>query len=64
MAYAAVRSKGSGFVVVDMLLSVAPIVVFCVCSMFCCALHYVLFVIILMGKKSWLLYFIFLLGVL
>ena len=52
VAYAAVRSKGGGFVVIDMLLSVAPIVVFCVCSIFCCSLHCVLSAIILIGKKE------------
>ena len=35
-----------------MLLSVAPIVVFCVCSMVCCAFHCVLSAIILIGKRA------------
>ena len=44
-----------------LLLIIAPIVGFCVCSMFCCTLLCVLssFEIILMGKRereSWLLY--------
>ena len=41
-------------VVVDLLLIVTPIVGFCNCSMFCCALLYVhsSFAIILMGKRE------------
>ena len=40
--------------VVDLLLIVTPIVGFCTCSMFCCALFYAhsSFAIILMGKKE------------
>ena len=43
-----------GSVVVDSLLIVTPIVRFCNCSMFCCALLYVhsSFAIILMGKRE------------
>ena len=43
---------GGGSVVFDSLLIVASIVLFCVCSMFCCILLCVLssFAIILMGK--------------
>ena len=43
-----------GSVVVDSLLIVTPIVGFCNCSMFCCALLYVhsSFAIILMGKRE------------
>ena len=45
---------GGGYVVVDSLLIVAPIVGFCDCSMFCCALLCVhsSFAIILMGKRE------------
>ena len=52
MSLAAVRSYGS--VVVDSLLIVTPIVEFCNCSMFCCALLCVhsSFAIILMGKRE------------
>ena len=44
----------NGFVVVDLLLIVTPIVGFCNCSMFCCRLLYVhsSFAIILMGKRE------------
>ena len=43
-----------GSVVVDSLLIITPIVGFCNCSMFCCALLYVhsSFAIILMGKRD------------
>ena len=43
-----------GFVVVDFLFSVTPIVGICNCSMFCCALLYVhsSMAIILMGKRE------------
>ena len=46
--------KGGGSVVVDSLLIAAPIVGFCVCSIFCCSLLCVLssFAIILMGKRE------------
>ena len=45
---------GCGSVVVDSLLIVTPIVGFCNCSMFCCALVYVhsSFAIILMWKRE------------
>ena len=45
---------GGGPVAVDSLLIVAPIVGFCVCSMFCCTLLCVIssFTIILMGKRE------------
>ena len=47
-------SSLSGSIVVDSLLIVAPIVGFCVCSVFCCTLLCVLssFAIILMGKRE------------
>ena len=53
---------GGGSVVVDSLLIVTPIVRFCNCSMFCCALLCVhsSFAIIMMG---WLLYFVCIPGV-
>ena len=49
----------------DFLLIVTPIVGFCNCSMFCCALLYFpsSFAIILMGRKSWLLCLVCLPGV-
>ena len=45
------------------MLIVTPIVGFCQCSMFCCALLYVhsSFAIILMGKRELVLYFVCLL---
>ena len=45
---------GGGYVVVDSMLIVTPIVGFCNCSMFCCALLHVhsTFTIILMGKRE------------
>ena len=45
---------GGGFVIVDSLLIVTPIVGFCNCSMFCCALLCVhsSFAIISMGKRE------------
>ena len=45
---------GGGSIIVDSLLIDAPIVEFCVCSMFCCALLCGLssFAIILMGKRA------------
>ena len=45
---------GGGSVVVDSFLIVTPIVGFCNCSMFCCALLYVhsSFAIILVGKRE------------
>ena len=53
-AWAAVRSKAGGSVVVVSLLIVTHIVGFCNCSMFCCVLLYVhsSFAIILMGKRE------------
>ena len=59
------RSKATGSVVVYSLLIVAPIVVFCVCSMFCCTLLCVLssFAIILMEKRELVaLLFVFLMS--
>ena len=46
--------KGGGSVVVDLMYIVTPIVGFCNCSMFCCALLYVpsSFAIILTGKRE------------
>ena len=46
--------KNCGSVLVDSLLIVTPIVGFCNCSLFCCALLYVhsSFAIILMGKRE------------
>ena len=54
MASAAVLSKGSGSVVVDLLFIVTPIVRESICSMFCCTVLYVhsSFAIILMGKRE------------
>ena len=55
MVLAAVRSKAvGGSVVVDSLLIVTPIVGFCNCSMFCCALLCVHsnFATILKGSES------------
>ena len=51
----------SGSVVVDLLLTVTPIVGLCNCSMFCCALVYVhsSFAITLMGKRKLLALLIF-----
>ena len=53
MALAAVCSKAM-FFVVDSLLIVTPIVGFCNCSMYCCALLYTpfSFAIILMGQRE------------
>ena len=47
-------SRPSGFVVVDLLFIVTPIVGVCNCSMFCCTLLYVhsSIAIILMGKRE------------
>ena len=44
------------------MLIVTPIVGFCNCSMFCCALLYAhsSFAIILMGKREWVALFVFL----
>ena len=46
--------KGGGYVVVDFLFVVTPIVGVCNCSMLCCTLLYVhsIFAIILMGKRE------------
>ena len=46
--------KGGGYVVVDFLFIVIPIVGVCNCSMFCCTLRYVhsSIAIILMGKRE------------
>ena len=52
MAFAAVHSKAVVLLLLILVLIVIPIVRFCNCSMFCCALLYVLFsfAIILMEK--------------
>ena len=64
VALAAIRSKAEGSVVVYSFLIVIPIVKFCNCSMFCCAL---LCVQVLQssrwGGESWLLCFVCLSGV-
>ena len=54
MAWAAVRPKAIGSVVVVFLFIVTPIVGVCSCSVFCCALLYVhsSIAIILMGKRE------------
>ena len=62
MDLASFRSKAGGSVVVDLLFIVTPIVVFCNCSMFCCALLCVhsSFAIIFMGKRELVALFVFL----
>ena len=61
MAYAAVRSKFKTVVVDSLLifLLLGGVWGLCVCSMFYCAIFYARssFAIILIGKRSWLLYF-------
>ena len=55
----------TGSVIVDSLLIAIPIVEFCKCSMFCCALLCVhsSFAIVSMGDESWLLCLVCLPGV-
>ena len=57
VAYAAVRAKAVVLLLLTFLFIVTPVVGVCNCSMFCCTLLCVLFIIaiILMGKReSWL----------